>query len=313
MKFVFFGTRELAVKVLKRLLNAGYSPSLVVTGPDKLAGRKQELTSSPVKEVALKHNLPIAQPEKLSFTKFDSNLVSLSLKPDLFVVAAYGNIIPKEILEIPRHGTLNVHPSLLPKYRGPAPERFALLKGEKITGVTIILLDEKVDHGPILAQEEFVIPEDMKHEELHQKLGEIGGELLVKTIPLWVKGEIEPKEQDHLKATFTKKIIKEDGRIDWSKEAEYIARQIRAFYPWPGTWTLWDGKILKILKGRAEAIPKEHSSLISGTTIPWQEGFGVVTGKGVLAVQQLQMEGKNPVSAKDFLLGHKDFLSIVFK
>ena len=306
-KIIFFGTRELAARVLKRLLDAGYSPSLVVTGLDKPAGRKQELKVSPVKEVALKHNLSVAQPENPT-ELLERKAVK---EAELFVLSAYGNILSKELVELPPKGVLNVHPSLLPKYRGPAPERFALLKGEKITGVTIILLDEKIDHGPILAQEEFEIPETMKHEELHAKLGAIGGKLLVKTIPLWLEGKIELKEQEHLKATFTKKVIKEDGRIDWNKEAEYIARQIRAFDPWPGTFTTLNEKTLKILEGRAEEISSEYSSLSPGTTISWEKGFAVVTAKGILVVEQLQIEGKNPVAAKEFLLGHKDFIGTI--
>jgi len=288
--------------VLEILLKSGYSPTLVVTGPDRPAGRKQELLPSPVKVAAIKNNLSLAQP------KAPAQLLSRQelKEAEFFVLAAYGNILPKELVELPLKGVLNVHPSLLPKYRGPSPERGALLTGEKKTGVTIMLMDEEIDHGPILAQEEFTIPEDIKHEELHLKLGEIGGELLVKTIPQWLNGKITPKEQNHTKATFTKKITKEDGKIDWSKEAEYIARQIRAFHPWPGTYTFWQGKTLKILQGKAQESPSSHVSL--GSIIPWHEGFAVATGKGVLAIEQLQMEGKNPVSAKDFLLGHKDFI-----
>ena len=301
MKFVFFGTRKLGAVVLERLLKSGYSPTLVVTGPDRPAGRKQELLSSPVKITALKHNLALAQPEAPAELLFRKELK----EAEFFVLAAYGNILPKELVELPPKGALNVHPSLLPKYRGPSPERFALLNGDEKTGVTVILMDAQVDHGPILAQEEFAIPEDIKHEELHLKLGEIGGELLVKTIPQWLQGKIVPKEQEHTKATFTKKATKEDGRIDWNKEAEYIARQIRAFYPWPGTYTSWQKKTLKILKG---SVDETFSNQTPGSIITSHNGFAVVCAKGVLIVEQLQMEGKNPVSAKDFLLGHRDFI-----
>jgi len=304
MKFVFFGTRELGVKVLKSLLKAGYFPALVITGPDKPAGRGQELLFSPVKLVALKYNLALAQPEKPAELLFRKELT----EAEFFVLAAYGNILPKKLVELPLKGVLNVHPSLLPKYRGPSPERGALLQGEEKTGVTVMLMDEAIDHGPILAQEEFIIPEDMKHEELHVKLGEIGGELLVKTIPQWLAGKITPKEQEHAEATFTKKITKEDGRIDWSKKPEYILKQIRAFYPWPGTYTFWQGKNIKILKGSKDTTP---SSSVLGSVISWNDGFAIVTGTGVFIVEQLQMEGKNPVSAKDFLLGHKDFIGSI--
>jgi methionyl-tRNA formyltransferase len=305
MKFVFFGTRELAAKVLEALIRAGYSPSLVVTGVDKEAGRKKELKESPVKEVALKHNLSLAQPKNPA-----DLLTRAELKEaELFILSAYGNILPKALVELPPRGVLNVHPSLLPLYRGPAPERFALLEGETTTGVTVILMDEEIDHGAVLAQEEFTIPKDITHEDLHAKLGEIGGELLVRILPLWLEGKIAPKEQDHTKATFTKKVTREDGKIDWNKEAEYIARQIRAFDPWPGTYTLWQGKRIKILKGRAVSMPKEHTSLDPGVIIPVEQEFGVVTLNGVLVVEHLQLEGKNSMAAKDFLLGHKDFLA----
>jgi len=309
MKFVFFGTRELGAKVLENLLSSGYSPTLVITGPDRPAGRGRELLASPVKVVALKYNLALAQPEKPVELLSRKELK----EAEFFVLAAYGNILSKELVELPLKGVLNVHPSLLPKYRGPSPERGALLQGEEKTGVTVMLMDEEIDHGPILAQEEFTIPKGMRHEELHLKLGEIGGELLVKAIPGWIQGKITPKEQEHSKATFTKKITKEQGRIDWSKEPEYIARQILAFDPWPGTFTSWQGKTLKVLKGKTGEALRSHTSLSLGTTIPWQDGFAVVAGKGVLVVEQIQMEGKNPVSAKDFLLGHKDFVGTTLK
>tara|TARA_Y100000310_G_scaffold329325_1_gene398939 strand:+ start:3046 stop:3975 length:930 start_codon:yes stop_codon:yes gene_type:complete len=309
MKFVFFGTRELAAKVLERLLQAGYSPAFVVTGPDRPAGRKQKLTASPVKEVALHHNLPLAQPEDPKELLSRSELK----EAEFFVVAAYGNILPKELIELPPKGVLNVHPSLLPLYRGPAPERGVLLSGDKKTGVTVILVDEKVDHGPIVAKEEFSIPEDMRHEELHLKLGEIGGQLLVKTIPLWLQGKITPKEQDHSKATFTKKAKKEDGRIDWSKEAQYITRQIRAFYPWPGTYTLWQEKLVKVLQAKAIDTPEEYQEAKSGTVFSFQKQFAVVTGKQSLLVEQLQLAAGNPMPSQDFLLGHKDFLGTILK
>lgn len=320
MKFVFFGTRELGAIVLKHLLSHGYSPSLVVTGPDKPAGRKQKLTPSPVKACILKHetwNLKLLQPEELDsrFTLYVS-----SFKPDLIVVAAYGKILPKDILDIPVHGALNVHPSLLPLYRGPSPERGALLNGDEKTGVTVILMDEKADHGPILAQEEFAIPENMRHEELHAKLGEIGGELLVKTIPQWLQGKITPKEQDHSRATYTKKLTKEDGRIDWNKSAEYIERQVRAFYPWPGTFTSFKAKRqktkdkitiqnLKILKA---SVLLNIEGEAGRTFLAHGDTIGVYTGIDALLIDELQLEGGKPMSSKEFLLGHRDFIGYVF-
>lgn len=281
MKFVFFGTRELGAFVLEHLLKAGYTPSLVVTGPDRRAGRKQEFLSSPVKRMAKEHNLPLTQPEKSAELLSRPELKTA----ELFVLAAYGNILSKELVEMPPKGVLNVHPSLLPKYRGPSPERGALLNGDAKTGVTVMLMDEQVDHGPILAQEEFVIPKDITHEELHVKLGEIGGELLVKTIPAWIQGKIVSTKQDHSKATYTKKLSREDGEIDWSQPPEYIERQVRAFTRWPGAFTFWKGKRVKILKTHIK--------------------------EGKLVIDELQLEGKKPTSLREFLLGHKDFLESI--
>ena len=310
MNFVFFGTRELGAKVLEQLLENGYIPSLVVTGPDRPAGRKQKITSSPVKEVALKYNLPLAQPENPTELLERKEL----REAELFVLGAYGNILPKELVELPPKGVLNVHPSLLPKYRGPSPERFVLLNGDEKTGVTVMLMDEEVDHGPVLAQEEFDIPEGIRHEELHLKLGEIGGELLVRTIPQWLEGKIVPTEQDHSKVTFTKKVTKEDGRIDWAKEAEYIARQIRAFHPWPGTYTTFNAKSLKILKASSIKLSLGDKRRAPGTIFLAANGaLAVAAGKGVLIIDELQFQGRKPMPAKDFLLGHRDFIGTILK
>ena len=210
---------------------------------------------------------------------------------DLIVVACYGKILPKEMLKIPRYGALNVHPSLLPKYRGAAPVPAAILNGEEETGVTIILMDEEVDHGPLLAQKKFQIT-NYKFQnglgkpttpELLQILWELGGDLLVEVIPKWIADEIIPREQDHGKATYTKKLAREDGRIDWNRPVEYIERQIRAFTPWPGAFTFWKGKRMKILKS-------------------------YINDQGRLVIDELQIEGKKPTTLREFLLGHKDFI-----
>jgi len=201
---------------------------------------------------------------------------------DLIVVACYGKILPKEMLTIPKYGALNVHPSLLPKYRGPAPIPAAILNGEEETGVTIILMDEQVDHGPILASTKFEIRNSKPTTpELSKILWELGGDLLVEIIPKWIAGEIIPQEQNHAKATYTKKLTREDGRIDWSRPAEYIERQVRAFTPWPGAFTFWKGKRVKILAAHIE--------------------------QGKLMIDEIQLEGKKPTTFHDFLLGYPDF------
>ena len=303
MKYVFFATRELGAEVLKALLKADYSPALVVTMPDKPAGRKKELKASPVKLTAQEHNLPLAQPEDIRELLSDDRVTTA----DLFVVAAYGGMLPQELLDIPPDKVLNVHPSLLPLYRGPAPERATLLAGDKKTGVTVMLLDSKIDHGPILAQKEYAIPRDIRHEELHEELGILGGKLLVEVLPKWLSENITPKEQDHSKATFTKKATKEDGKIDWKAPADYIVRQIQAYDPWPGTYTFWNAKLLKILEANAADFA-EYAPFEPGATFSLKGEPAVMTGKGALVLQKVQLEGKNPSSAKDFLLGHKDFL-----
>ncbi|HCM36946.1 MAG: hypothetical protein A3J30_04215 [Candidatus Wildermuthbacteria bacterium RIFCSPLOWO2_02_FULL_47_9c] len=212
-------------------------------------------------------------------------LVGSAAEADLMVVGFYGKILPKEMLEKPKFGALNVHPSLLPKYRGPTPVQTTILEGEKETGVTIIQMDEEVDHGPILAQRTHVISGNPTTPELEKVLWTIGGDLLLETIPKWIAGEIVPRAQDHAKATYTKKLSREAGHIDWAKPALYRERQIRAFTPWPGAFIFWKGKRVKILKAHLE--------------------------RGKLIIDELQMEGKKPTTLHDFLLGYKDFAKVL--
>ncbi len=309
MRIIFFGTSEFGAIILEKMIQAGYSPVLVVTTPDKPAGRKQILTPPPVKICAQKYNIPVNQPEKLGLAKF--NLAKPSLPhPDLFIVASYGKILPQKILNIPRFGTLNVHPSILPKYRGPSPIQNTILNGEKETGVTIMLLDEKMDHGPILTNSKLQrTNNEYTYEELHNKLAELGAELLIETIPQWVEGKIKPALQDDSKATYTKIIKKEDGRVDWKKDAGYIERQVRAFNPWPGTYATFQGKLLKILKAK---VVEQTSSKKLGETFKLQNGeIAVQTGKDALVLEELQLEGKKPMPSKEFLLGYKDFIGAI--
>ena len=230
LNMVFFGTPLLAVWVLEELEKGGILPSLVVTAPDKPAGRKLLLTPSPVKVWAAKRGFCILEPEKL-----DSNFIS-ALKTeiyDLFIVAAYGKLIPKEMLGIPKHGVLNVHPSLLPKFRGASPIISAILSGEKETGTSIMLLDEQMDHGPIAAQESLDISDIPKASELGERLARLGGGMLVDLIPKWVTGNLKAREQDHAEASHCGKIIKEDGLINLADDPEKNYRKIRAFDEWP--------------------------------------------------------------------------------
>lgn len=310
---IFFGTSQFGAIILERLFRAHIVPLLVVTTPDKPAGRKQLLTPPPVKVTAQEFGIPVIQPEKLDQ---DTRYKIQDTNPDLIIVASYGKILPQELLDVPKQGSLNVHPSLLPMYRGSAPVQAALLNGDEKTGVTIMLMDEKMDHGMILVQTEFPIGNVLfAYPELHDKLAEIGGDLLAKTIPLWVAGKIRATPQDDSKATYTRQLIKEDGRIDWSKPAVYIERQVRALQPWPGTFCKIKAQSqkskntkqnLKILK--ADVIENMQGQPGKTFLAPGKK-LGVYTGNGALLIEELQLEGKKPVSSKEFLLGHKDILN----
>ncbi len=277
LKIVFMGTPEFGAIVLDELIKGDFKPILVITTPSKPVGRKQILTPSPVKIIARKNNIPVEQPEIIKNWKLKIE----NLNPDLGIVAAYGQIIPKDILNIPKYGFLNVHPSLLPKYRSPSPIQAAILNGDKKTGVTIMLMDEKIDHGPILAQKTLEIEEKETGETLHNKLANLGASLLMESISRWTRKMIKSKPQDEKKATYTKILARENGKINWKKTAKDLERQVRAFYPWPGTYTIYNGKILKILK--AELL------------------------KGRLVIKEVQLEGKKPMSFEDFFRGHPDF------
>ena len=266
MKFVFFGTPEFAAIILEKLINTGYVPVAVVCNPDRPVGRKKIITPPPAKQLLIEKlkdcNIEILQPESIdsSFKIQVSNF-----KPDIFIVAAYSQIIPKEILEIPRLGTIGVHPSLLPKYRGSSPIQSAILNGDEETGVSLYLMDDKMDHGPILAQREiknYSIKDDisiknryelriMNYENLLKNLAELSADLLIETLPKFLKGEINPLPQDESQATYTKKFITEDGRVDLKKDNPLlIERKIRALNPEPGVFTFIDGKRVKLLEAK---------------------------------------------------------------
>ncbi|MBI4123187.1 MAG: methionyl-tRNA formyltransferase [Parcubacteria group bacterium] len=313
MKIVFFGTSEFGAIVLRTIIRASIIPALVVTVPDKPAGRKLKVHPSWVKQVALEYRIPLLQPE----TPQEKVLSQLrSMEPDLFLVAAYGKILPQELLDIPKKGSLNVHPSLLPLYRGAAPVQAALLNGDEKTGATVILMDERMDHGPIVASSKIKIQNPkINYPELHNKLAKLGGELLIKTIPLWIAGKIKAVPQQDSKATYTKHLTKEAGRIDWTKSALYIERQVRALQPWPGTFCKIKAQSkksknteqnLKILKaGIREGVHGEPGK----TFLAQGKKLGVYAGKDALIIEELQLEGSKPVSSKEFLLGHKDILN----
>lgn len=272
MKTIFFGTPEFVISVPEALLKADYQLSAVVTTPDKPVGRKQVLTPSPIKQWALEHQIPVIDS--------DANTELLkqiqNIKPDLGILAAYGKILPKELIDLFPKGILVIHPSLLPKYRGPSPVQTAIVNGDQETGVSIIKMDEKMDHGPIVAQStESLNPHDTT-DTLYVKLFQKSADDLVQILPNWLEGKIIPQEQDDSKATYTKILKREDGYLDLKNPPapEVIERMIRAMTPWPGVWTLLEAKRLKILKAHLE-----NSKLV---------------------IDQVQLEGKNPISWPEF-------------
>ncbi len=250
INFVFFGGEPLSVPVLEKLLKNGLIPKVIVCNPDKPSGRNLEITPPPIKLWAMEHNIPIIQPEKLN-GGFLEKLKSYNC--DFGIVVAYGKIIPKEIVNFTELGLINLHPSILPMYRGPAPIVAPILNGDTETGVTIIKIDEEMDHGPILAQEKINLRGDEFIENLEKTLADLGGEILVKILEQYFSGELVIKEQDHSKATYVKKMTKIDGEIDLSGDALKNWRKFRAYHTWPRTFFFKDGKRIIVTKAKLEA------------------------------------------------------------
>jgi methionyl-tRNA formyltransferase len=307
-RIVFFGTPSFAIPALKSLLQGPDEVVAVVTQPDREKGRGRKIIPSPVKELILQYGLPLFQPEKVKEETFQENLKGLH--PALFVVVAYGQILPKSLLKIPKYGAVNVHASLLPKYRGAAPMVWAILKGEKMTGVTTMMMDEGMDTGDILLQTEIPIGEEETGETLHERLALSGAQLLLETVAKMKEGGLIPIPQDHSKATYAPPLKKEDGRINWRKEAKEIDHQIRAFNPWPGAFTEWDGQLLKIYRGE---IRKGTSKRKPGV-VAWvgSDFIEVETGKDSVLIKEVQLEGKRRMSVRDFLSGHSIPVGTVF-
>ena len=307
MKYVFFGTPEFAATILEKLIDVGYIPEAVVCNPDEPIGRKQILTPPSAKIMAEKFNISVFQPLKLRDNLEFFDWIK-KLKPDLAIIAAYGKIVPKEILGIPIYGFINVHGSLLPAYRGASPIQSTILNGDEETGITLIKLDEKMDHGPVLGKSEIRISKSETYDTLSAKLAEAGAELLIKTIPDYIAGKIKLTEQSHAEATYAGIIKKEDGKINWLKSAEEIERMVRAFYPWPTAWTIWNEKTLKIL----EAITSNGDNKKTGEVFLKNSELAIKCGVGALVVKKLQLEGGKILTAKDFLNGHKNFVGNIF-
>jgi len=307
-RIVFFGTPRFGVPVLEAL--AQHHQVLgVITQPDRVAGRGRAQRAMPaVKQTAQKLGLPVLQPASL---RHDAKVLEWLQQSaaDLFVVAAFGQLLPPSILAIPAHGCIGVHASLLPDLRGAAPVAAAILRGDRETGVSLMLTDAGMDTGPIIAQRRISIAPDDTTESLSEKLAFLGAELLIETLPAWLAGQITPVPQDDSRATYAPPIKKSDGLIDWRLSAEEIARRVRAFSPWPGAFTSYLGKNLRVL--RARPLPDFEHVAIPGTVVEGSEGIGVVTGKGLLLLETVQLEGKRGISAREFACGQRQFVGSV--
>ena len=300
MKVIFMGTPDFSVGALEAIIQAGHQVTAVVTQPDKAKGRKKEVQMTPVKECALKYDIPVFQPVKIKLPEAVEKLKTF--EADIFIVAAFGQILSEEILNMPKYGCINIHASLLPKYRGAAPIQWVILNGEKETGITIMQLDKGVDTGDMLMRQTVVIDERETGDSLRDKLGEVGAELIVKALPLIEKGELSPKKQEDSEATYFTVLDKSLGCIDWEKDAKSIDRLVRGLNSWPSAYTYYNNKTLKIW----EAYAQDCDSTGQAGTVSKvdKDSFYINTGKNQLKVTQVQLEGKKRMNVKEFLLGN---------
>lgn len=306
IKIIFVGTPEFAIPSLQSLLrNTDFKVLAVVTQPDMPVGRKQILTPPPVKILAEASKIPVFQPQRISQIVDQLR----ALQPDVIVVAAYAQIIPENILSLPKYGCINVHGSLLPRHRGASVIQAAILQGDKESGVTIMLMDKTLDTGPILSQTKMSLDENSTAEWLYDELAKLGGKILTQTLKKYISGEIKPKTQDDSKSNYVGLLKKQDGLIDWNKSAEEIERFVRAMNPWPSAWTWVKGKQLKLIKVQHQTI--EINAQKVGKTFSYNNGLAVQCGKDSLIITGLQIEGKKAMSASQFLRGNKDFIGSI--
>ena len=299
-RIVFMGTPDFAVPALERLI-AAHEVIGVVTQPDRPAGRNRQVQMSPVKQVALEHDISVFQPEKIRRPEAIETLRQWT--PDVYIVAAFGQILPQAVLDIPPHGSVNIHASLLPRWRGAAPIQAVIRAGDTETGITIMKMDAGLDTGPILSQRAIPIAPDETGATLHDKLALLGGDLLIETLPGYLSGEIQPQPQDGAQATLAPRIDKAEGQIDWTQPAAQIERTVRAFTPWPGTTTFWNELGLKILSGRVVS-----GSSTPGKVVKVGETVAIGTGDGLYAPERVQLQGRNAVSIGDFVRGYEQFV-----
>jgi methionyl-tRNA formyltransferase len=310
LRIVFMGSPEFTVPPLEQLVGNGHQIAAVYTRPDKPAGRGRVPLGTAVKNAALSLNLPVVQ--EPGFKKPEAVEQLARLRPEAIVVAAYGQILPQAVLDIPCYGCLNIHPSLLPKYRGPSPVPAAILSGDRFAGVSLMRLDAGMDTGPVFSRAQVPILSHDTSGSLLMRLFQIGTWMLLEVISALPYGDVLPEPQNSTEATYTKELTKDEGRIDWKLPAMDIWRKVRAFQPWPEAYTYWQGKVVKI----TEAIPlsvadtTEPGRVVS--LLPVHKGslaaFGVGTGDGVLGVLKVQIEGKRAMPAEEFLRGQRDFI-----
>ena len=312
MGIIFMGTAEFAVPSLEYLLLNQYQVMAVYTQPDKPAGRGRLLSPSPVKKVALTWNLPVEQPLRLREAQVINQIAGLH--PDVIVVAAFGQILPQAVLDIPRYGCINIHPSLLPRWRGASPVAAAILAGDETTGVSIMLLDKGMDTGPVLATTEVPITAEDTTGSLTAQLARIAAPLLHEVLVRCLQSKLSPQPQDNTKATYSGQISKEEGEIDWHLSAIDIWRRVRAFQPWPGCYTKWRGRRLEIIEAVPLPVPEEtllepgQVVALTPTTGEVKAAFGVHTGGGLLGVIKMQLEGKRSMTTDEFLRGQRHLI-----
>ena len=303
IRIVYMGTPDFAVEPLEAIIKAGYEVAAVVTQPDKQKGRGKEVKMTPVKECALRHGIPVFQPVKIKEPEAVAELEKY--QADLFVVAAFGQLLSEEILNMPEYGCINIHASLLPAYRGAAPIQWAVLNGEKESGVTIMQMDKGLDTGDMLLKRSVELSPKETRDSLHDKLMHLGAELIVEALPKLEKGELVPEKQKDELSSYAKKLTKAMGQIDWSKDAVSLERWIRGLNSWPSAYTFFGGKTLKIWEAQVAeengAQKAEPGQVVSVS----REGFTVACGQGALQILSLQLEGKKRVLTREFLLGYQ--------
>jgi methionyl-tRNA formyltransferase len=308
MRIVFMGTAEFSLSTLELLIHSEHDLVAVYTQPDKPVGRGRTPALPMVKRVALEHGLTVIQPASFKETGVREFLARLG--PDVIVVAALGKILPAEVLALPPFGCINLHPSLLPRHRGPSPIPGAILAGDAWTGVSIMLMEEGVDSGPILAQRKVAIEPQDTAQSLTKKLARIAALLLEETLPLWLSRSLAPQPQPDEGATYSKLISKDEGEIDWHLSAVELWRRVRAFYPWPGCYTRWQGRTFKVL----EAIPLPgggEPGRVRALAPGAGAALGVDTGDGILGLLRVQLEGKRAMSAEEFSRGQRVFVGAI--